>query len=299
MDFKENIGKIFPIIDSTKRKEKVSQEILSSKQKHRSVINVHRNTSKNIGDYYCAPHHYFNELKNNVLDINGFREISPIIRKNWIKQINANALIIGGGGLLNIRHFQKQMQLFEGLAANGKKIVIWGTGHNKGSKTQLKIPENYTIDISKFGLVGTRDHSMPGEYVPCVSCLHPIFSRKFKETRKFGLVFNNKSMKDKALLHKLKDYPSTSNMSSLEEVVNFIGSTEIIVTNSYHAMYWGMLLNKKTVVIPTTSKFYDFKYNPVFSTFDDFERDLNKAQSYSGVLEECREINRNFAKKNI
>ncbi|WP_304157391.1 hypothetical protein, partial [Mesonia mobilis] len=53
----------------------------------------------------------------------------------------------------------------------------------------------------------------------------------------------------------------------------------------------------KTLVIPTTSKFYDFKYKSVISTYENFEEDLKKTRSYSGVLEECREINHNFAEK--
>jgi len=58
-----------------------------------------------------------------------------------------------------------------------------------------------------------------------------------------------------------------------------------------------MLMGKKTLVIPNSSKFYDFKYQPVISNFDKVLEDLKKAQSYSGVLEECREINKKFAEK--
>lgn len=62
-------------------------------------------------------------------------------------------------------------------------------------------------------------------------------------------------------------------------------------------MYWSMLLNKKVLVIPNSSKFFDFKYKAVVSSFENFENDLSKAQSFSGVLEECRTINRKFAAK--
>ena len=70
-----------------------------------------------------------------------------------------------------------------------------------------------------------------------------------------------------------------------------------IVTDSYHAMYWSMLLGKKVVVVPNSSKFFDFKYHPVYSSFQDFESQLYKTQSYSGVLAECREVNLKFADK--
>ena len=90
---------------------------------------------------------------------------------------------------------------------------------------------------------------------------------------------------------------SSSNTTNLEALVSFIGKSKTIVTDSYHAMYWSMLLGKKVVVIPNSSKFFDFKYPPLITTFNDFESDLKKAQSYNGILEECREINRKFAQK--
>jgi hypothetical protein len=62
-------------------------------------------------------------------------------------------------------------------------------------------------------------------------------------------------------------------------------------------MYWSFLLGKKVIAIPTTSKFFDFKYQPIISSFETFEQDIKKAPSYSGILEECREVNLKFADK--
>ena len=82
-----------------------------------------------------------------------------------------------------------------------------------------------------------------------------------------------------------------------DEIVSFIGKSSQIVTDSYHAMYWSMLLGKKVAVIPNSSKFYDFKYQPVITSFDSFESDLKKSTAYSGVLNEFRDINLKFADK--
>ena len=82
-------------------------------------------------------------------------------------------------------------------------------------------------------------------------------------------------------------------------MIGFIGNSQTIVTDSYHAMYWSMLLEKKVIVIPNSSKFFNFKYQPTFSTFEDFEAKLNKVQTYSGLLEECRNINHDFAQKSF
>lgn len=297
MSLKKIIGSILPIADSNKRKQMVTDAILAADQKENGVLNVHKFNTTNVGDFYSGPHHYFEELKGKVLDIGGIREINRKKRTDWIENVSHNSLIIGGGGLLNLRHFSKQIDLFEALAKKGKKAVLWGCGHNETDRSKFGKQVIYHLDHKNFGLAGTRDYSMPTEFVPCVSCLHPIFDKKFSETQEIGILFNHKSIKNDALLNKLKDYPFTSNTTDLEEMVSFIGASNTIVTDSYHAMYWAMLLGKKTVVIPTTTKFFDFKYKPIFSSYEQFENELNKAGAYSGVLEECRDINLKFSEK--
>ena len=73
--------------------------------------------------------------------------------------------------------------------------------------------------------------------------------------------------------------------------MSIISSSKLILPSS------GVLLGKKVLAVPTTSKFYDFKHKPVITTYNDFENDISKAVSYSGLLEECREINLKFADK--
>ncbi len=297
MSFKKTLGHFFPVIDSDMRKQMVTDSILRLPQQNTGVINLHRYSPNNVGDFYCAPHQYFEELKGKVLDISDFRSISIKKRKQWIEKVSANALIIGGGGLLNLRHFQKQMKLFETLKEMGKKTVLWGLGHNETDRAQFGNISHYNIDPAKFGLVGTRDYSMKTEWVPCVSCLHPIFDQAYETTHETGIIFSRKTLKNKKILKKLDHYPTTSNTTNLNKMISFIGSAETIVTDSYHAMYWAILMEKKVVVVPTTSKFYDFKYPAVITNYDDFETDMKRAQAYSGVLEECREINHRFAEK--
>jgi len=288
------------ILSSLKRKRiknKTINTILNTEQKNDSVINLHRIDRNNVGDFYCAPHLYFDVLKDKSLDIFDYKVDDKNVNNNFIKKISDNSLIIGGGGLLNRSGFSKQMKMFEKLADKNKKIVLWGLGHNRKDPSTFNKKVEYNINTSKFGLVGTRDYSMPGEYVPCVSCMHNIFDKDYTSIQETGIIFHKDTLKKNNLLKRLENYPTSSNTTNLEEMVGFIGKSETIVTDSYHAMYWSMLLNKKVIAIPNSSKFYDFKYKPVFSSFDNFEDDIKKGQSYSGILEECREINHNFAKK--
>lgn len=283
--------------NSKRRKLNIYNSIVSEKQTNESVINIHRINPNNVGDYYCGPHLYFDKLKNKSLDISDFRSYKKSETEHFIKKVSKNKLIIGGGGLLNIKHFKLQMELFEHLAELGKKIVIWGAGHNEINLENYNINKKYWIDTSKFGLVGTRDYSFNCEWVPCVSCLHSVFDRTFEETQEIGLLFNAKSIKDNNLTSKFSQFPISSNTTDLKEMIEFIGKSETLVTNSYHGMYWAILMNKKVVAVPATSKFLDFKYKVPIASFDNFQDKISDTNRYSGVLEECREINHSFAKK--
>lgn len=289
-----------PIIDSLKRKWnrfEVTRKINNANYQNEGVVNIHRIDTKNIGDYYCAPHHYFEPLKGKYLDIFDYKREEKSIRNNYIDKVCSKSIIVGGGGLLNRGGFEMQMKLFESLSQKGKKIVLWGVGHNeKSPKTYGKVT-NYNVDVTKFGLAGTRDFSMPGEYVPCVSCMHDIFDGHFETRNEVGVVFHKDTLKKDKITSLYKDIPSSSNTTDLDELINFIGSCEHIITDSYHTMYWAMLLNKKVVVVPNSSKFYDFKQKPVISTFDNALNDIKKASIFTGLKEECREINVNFSKK--
>lgn len=288
------------LISSAKRsfyKKQTLAKILKSEQLNDSVVNVHRIDLNNAGDFYCAPHHYFEVLKGKSLDIFDYKEEDKQKRQNFIDTINSKSLIIGGGGLLNRSGFKRQMKMFEKLSEKGKKTVLWGVGHNEKHSHTYDNVKNYNVDISKFGIVGTRDYNMPGEYVPCVSCMHPTFDQPFDETQEIGIVFHKDTLKKPEILDKFKNYPTSSNTSDFEELIAFIKASNKIATDSYHVMYWSMLLGKKVVVIPNSSKFFDFQHRPIISDFDNSLNQFSKSETYPGLLEECRAINLEFSEK--
>ena len=297
MKIKQLLAGIFPVLDGDARKKHTARAVLNGPIEHRGVLNVHRVDPNNVGDYYCAPHHYFPELQSKAIDIGGMRKTNVSLRRLWAEAIRSHDLIIGGGGLLNIPHFAQQLKLFETLGSRGKKTVLWGPGHNDPAWAQFKVPAQYKVDLDKFGLVGLRDYSAPGQWVPCVSCMHPIFNQSIEPTHEYGVLMGKKSAQNKDRQALLSQVPYSHNATDLNEMVRFIGSCDTLVTDSYHAMYWGLLMQRKVLVIPTTTKFLDFKYPVPVTHFESFKQDLNKAITYDGLLEECRSINQDFAKK--
>ena len=297
MKIKQLLAGIIPVIDGDARKKQTAKAVLKGPIEHHGVLNVHRHDPNNVGDFYCAPHLYFPELHGKVLDIGDMRKTSAKIRGDWAQAVRTHDLIIGGGGLLNLPHFKHQMSLFEALGSLGKKTVLWGPGHNDPGWSSFKTPAQYQVDLKNFGLVGLRDYSAPGTWVPCVSCLHPIFDQEFPVKHEFGVLMGKKSAQNKERQELLRDLPFSHNATDLNVMIQFIGSCETLVTDSYHAMYWGLLMGRKVLVIPTTTKFLDFKYPVPITRFDSFKADLKKGVKYDGLLEECRTINQDFAQK--
>ncbi len=291
--FKNNITSVNRFF----RKKRTLKTIKGTDQKNLSVVSIYRIEPTNVGDFYCAPHLYFDKLGHKKIDILDYKHSDKEITGNWIRKVTENALVIGGGGLLNRKSFEKQLRLFEYLNEKGKKTVIWGAGHNSAKKKDFGKKIEYNIDVKKFGLAGLRDYQNDKNWLPCVSCMHPVFDKEYREIQELGIVFHKDSTKNKGLLKRLKHYPATTNSADLEELISFIGRSNTIVTDSYHAMYWAMLLGKKVLAVPNSTKFFNFKYQPVFTTFESFEKDLNKTNVISGLLEETREINIKFANR--
>jgi hypothetical protein len=139
-----------------------------------------------------------------------------------------------------------------------------------------------TMYYNEPRIITNGEDQMSGTY------LGPDFSEK-------EIVLMNK--KTNAISKKYQNFATSSNTTNLEELIQFIGSADNIITDSYHTMYWAMLMKKKVIAIPNSSKFYDFKHQPIISNFDEALQYLNKGTTYDGLLQECRDLNHKFAEK--
>ena len=76
-----------------------------------------------------------------------------------------------------------------------------------------------------------------------------------------------------------------------------IGSSEIIVTNGYHATYWATLMGKKVILYnPFSSRHDYFKWSPIRYS-GNLQADIEKAQDYPHAKEECRQLTLEFFEK--
>lgn len=230
----------------------------------------------NIGDLYACPadylgHKFPNHIKTNFLDLESEKE----------------DLILGGGGMLHGTF----IKTLEKLINKKRKLIIWGAGINEHDIEQQCFPSF----LNKYDLVGLRDKNNPWNYVPCPSCLHSSLNNPGAPTEEF-VVYHHI---DKDIQIDAPKRHNNRKTEKLEEIITFLSRGETIITNSYHGIYWALLIGRKVLVWePFSNRFFGFKPEIVYCDRENWREKLKTAKSaYSGYLEECRSLNNEFCDK--
>lgn len=249
------------------------------------ILNVHRTNPHNLGDMVCSPLQWFPDLAAGA-------EIYDVINLPK-KTLNAD-MILGGGGL---GYFEEELPLWA-KHTSGRKIA-WGMGCNTHGITEA----TYPISFSEFDLVGLRDWGTPYEWVPCPSCMSPLFDEYRTCIVDEDVVCYWHAEGGNAVC--LKDKPTLTNAETdLEKVLDHLSRGSVVVTNTYHGAYWATLLGCKVIVYePFSSRFFHFKHKPAY-THSQSKGELefllahpDEIPEYPGALKECRSANLAFYKK--
>jgi hypothetical protein len=236
-----------------------------------SVLNLHVIDPQNIGDLLSAPIHYFPfpGVEKSSADL---RQVSPE------NPLNSH-LIVGGGGLLFPRFLEPIQQIAE-MRSRGK-LIAWGIGQQTyGVTDRTSIQSfNYAEYLDRFDLVGIRDIDTGYNWVPCASCMNSSFDQPRQIKHEF-VVFSHKKFQ----LHIDKFPRMTHANDSLDQVLDFLGSGETILTSSYHGAYWGTLLGRKVLAFPFSSKFATFKHQPGLYPVQKWSNAVRKIQIFGKTL---------------
>jgi len=210
--------------------------------------------------------------------------------------IKTNDWVIFSGG--DIYH-PAEVGLFNKLIfKTGGRVIGWGCGYNlrEGNDKLL----DTSLNKRGFALFTTRDYNFisefgdPERYLPCVSCMQPGFNIRTKIDREV-VVIEHKWFP----IHDFPEYEKSNNSIQALQLLNFIASSNVVITNSYHMTYWATLLSKKVILTGKyASKFDYFKYQPTVYS-GDLQSDIECATTYPEALEECRRLNIEFAKEVI
>lgn len=239
-----------------------------------NIYNLYCMNKENTGDMASSPLNYVN--------LNEYGKVKTIDIREENKIEKDSIVIIGGGGLINYNDdWNRKLKEMEEKATT----IYWGAGNNTHfDNAKIKYHE------PKGKLVGMRDSI--NQFVPCSSCLHEIFEKENNEIkRELGVIFHKerKELKEMAKLSKIE---KIENSQPIEEIIKFIDSTKIIITNTYHGAYWTMLRNKRPYIYrPFSSRFARMPALP--ATILTFDMNNLKEEKVN-VYNKCKKANNEF-----
>jgi hypothetical protein len=197
-------------------------------------IYAHRRDPDNPGDFWSSPGVWLNaQLPGQIFDYKKLADIQGLTVDN---------LIIGGGGFGG--KFIKCIEVFVSNNLIGN-IIVWGTAWEQG-RSDL---EQFS---SRCRLVGMREwinHDAEHvHWVPCASVLHSRLPRLAKhQPVKDVLIVDH--WKRKSIKIEMSHTRMTNYKSSMDQVVSAIADHNIVLTSSYHVVYWSILLRRRVVFV--------------------------------------------------
>lgn len=231
------------------------------------LIFQHLRNTNNVGDKACSPFDYFDWGDATVKDM---REVSALY----------DACVFGGG------------KIFGGLAdAEGVNLgrsplhIAWGVG----TRQTFPISSKYRRARRLCDLVGSRDWGdRRYDFAPCASCMSPLFDADM--TPDHDVVFYWHGGKTEKQNIRIPDSipDKANNVGNFEDSIRFIASGKTVISNSYHGVYWSLLLGRKTICIPFSNKFYGYRLPPAYATRKNWLHKLDTGIAQPQMLANCR-----------
>lgn len=231
------------------------------------LIFQHLRNTKNVGDLACSPFDYFKWGDATVKDMRDSSE-------------KYDACVFGGG------------KIFGGLAeAKGVNTALspahiaWGVG----TRQTFPISAKYRHARKLCDLVGSRDWGdRRYDFAPCASCMSPLFDADIAPEH--DVVFYWHGGKTKRQKIRIPDGmpQKANNVGCFEDSIRFIASGKTVVSNSYHGVYWSLLLGRETICIPFSNKFNAYRLPPAYATPKNWLSKLNSGIAQPEMLQICR-----------
>ena len=229
-----------------------------------SVAHAYFRETNNVGDLMSPPALYF-DIPGTLCD---FRSIPP-----------SDVVIFGGGTLGRL-----QRNKFSARVA-----IAWGVGVSRhGEKLPGPAPEG-------FDLYGSRHWQQPDAiYAPCASCMSPLFDHDYRLTDQVAVYLNADPNVRRKCGGKFSGVRVAFNTGSFEASLSFLGSAEIVVTDSYHGALWATWLRRRVVCLPYSLKFFGYKFPPAYAENGDWQRAVSESRIYPEALDCDRADTRAF-----
>lgn len=238
------------------------------------IVFQHSHATANVGDAATCPQPWF--------------AFGPSLVQNFGQAVPPCRVAVLGGGQV----FGKALEAAFLHTRAAHHRVAWGLGIHPVNPQSF----DYASFLRQMTLVGARDHGLPGtEYVPCASCMSVGFDAVPPPEHDVVLFLHARKSER---LQRPEGIPVRDNHTpDLTEALRFIASGATVVSNSYHGVYWAMLMGRRVLALPYSAKFNGFRQMPAVADAGDWLGDLARAKPVEGVLEEARVANRAFFTK--
>lgn len=238
---------------------------------------VHVSNTANTGDLMSTPRHWFDwPGVFRVMDFRAMPEKLP------------GAVIVGGGALTG-------WIAQGGLSHLARPKIAWGVGSTRHGEV-LPWPDA-ALAAGGLDLIGVREWSpereAAGRWVPCASCMSDLFDDPPAPVRDVVRFLNADPRVRRKYPLGFDDLPTMFNTAPFADIVAFLASASLVVTDSYHGLYWATLLGRGVVCQPYSSKFYGFKHPPTLIEPGQ-ARLPDSVPVYPDALAVCRAANRHF-----
>lgn len=246
------------------------------------ILFQHLRETDNIGDRWCSPYDYYDW---SCLESSFFESVS-VKDVNVPTDIDYDVGIYGGGKIFG------SLVRAPGVLKRGRRLhVAWGVGTTR----KQRISWRHMRAGFLMNLVGSRDYGHDNyHFAPCVSCLSPLFDINYDKKNETVFYYHDVKVGE-ASFDVPPEVPRMSNHSaSLSEAIRFLGSGNTIITNSYHGAYWGLLLGRRVVCVPFSSKFFYFRLKPFYASPENCYRERHRAIRQPEMLGLCREATNVF-----
>jgi len=241
------------------------------------IVTFTRPGTKNIGDLTAPWFNFFPEPSDTYHVRNGKMPAPG----------EYDVAVFGGGLYPKTQRIGQWIHKNKELGAKGTIMVGWGVGSNWGK-----------LDDSNFELFSQRENF--DNWAPCPSCMMSLLDRYRTKNPDYQAVFyQNDGLESLTSMTNKKLGPILGNHhDSLEEIIKFLASGKVVVTSSFHGMFWATMLGRKVGVVPIRKKLRDAKWVPVYIRDPgNWHRVVNEGKAYPGALDEARSKTLEFYKK--
>lgn len=297
---------------ATPAPERSPRELAELLERVNVVAVCESNDMRNVGDHWSAAGRTVQWVQRLGGTISLY-EAASLQRLGKHSPLQGKLVVVGGSGLVGPGRFESCVEsIFEQRPA---AVALWGIGHNVQAGVHRDPTSGWRRRVLKDGVtrlwpewlaradaVGVRDWDAGLPWVPCASAMLPVFDelRDIEPEHEFVVLNHYERGIDTAQARAAgRDFEHlTNNTEDLRGTLARLAAAKVVVSNSYHALYWALLLGRGAVAVePNSTRFHGFRWPISYASQADWLIAVEHARPAPEALDQAREANLEFSER--